>query len=183
MIELSVHFTSDEKDETSDISVKLFRPDTGNWTSDVPFEQPLDDAALADLWWYLEVFAGWPTGPDYERAVHLCREALDDYNEKCREPGADCLDRYEYWIEQGRDPGLWFEKEVDDETIAAGHPPRPAIPPSHWRLKQGHAIALTPEQIVAYQQRMRQSFLEQIGGLPERTPLNARVVGREPEQP
>ena len=37
----------------------------------------------------------------------------------------------------------------------------------------------TPEQIAGYQQRMRQFFLDQIGGLPERTPLNARVVGRE----
>jgi hypothetical protein len=49
VIELSVHFTSDEKDETSDISVRLFRPDTGNWTSDAVFEPPLDDAALAEV--------------------------------------------------------------------------------------------------------------------------------------
>ena len=32
MIELSIHFTSDEKDEASPINVRLFRPDTGNWT-------------------------------------------------------------------------------------------------------------------------------------------------------
>ncbi len=37
----------------------------------------------------------------------------------------------------------------------------------------------TAEQIADHQQRMRQFFLDQIGGLPERTPLNARVVGRE----
>jgi cephalosporin-C deacetylase-like acetyl esterase len=37
----------------------------------------------------------------------------------------------------------------------------------------------TPEEIAAYQRRMREFFLEQLGGLPKRTPLNAEVVGRE----
>ena len=37
----------------------------------------------------------------------------------------------------------------------------------------------SPEQIAAYQQRMRQFFIDQVGGLPQRTPLNARVVGGE----
>ncbi|MFO7906181.1 MAG: acetylxylan esterase, partial [Pirellulaceae bacterium] len=36
----------------------------------------------------------------------------------------------------------------------------------------------TPEEIEAYQERMRQFFIEQLGGFPDRTPLNARVVGR-----
>jgi len=36
----------------------------------------------------------------------------------------------------------------------------------------------TPEQLAAYQERMRAFFIAQLGGLPERTPLNARVVGR-----
>ena len=71
MIELSIHFTSDEKDETSPISVRFFRADTGNWTTDVPFESPLDDAALDDLEWYLEVFSTWPTRPDYKRAERI----------------------------------------------------------------------------------------------------------------
>jgi dienelactone hydrolase len=35
----------------------------------------------------------------------------------------------------------------------------------------------TPEEIAAYQKRMREFFLRQIGGLPERTPLNAKVTG------
>ncbi len=35
----------------------------------------------------------------------------------------------------------------------------------------------TPEQIAAYQRNMRARFLEKLGGFPERTPLNARVVG------
>lgn len=35
----------------------------------------------------------------------------------------------------------------------------------------------TPEQIKAYQQRLKDEFIKRIGGLPERTPLNAQVVG------
>ncbi len=38
--------------------------------------------------------------------------------------------------------------------------------------------ALTsPEQVLAHQSRLRARFLESLGGFPERTPLNARVVG------
>ena len=37
----------------------------------------------------------------------------------------------------------------------------------------------TPEQLAAYQRRVRQFFLDQLGELPERTPLAAQVVGRE----
>jgi tetratricopeptide (TPR) repeat protein len=71
LLELSIHFTSDEKDETSAIQVALFRRDEGNWTTPVSFEPPLDDTALADLGWYLEVFSTWPTGPDYEKAERI----------------------------------------------------------------------------------------------------------------
>src|SRR6266487_1163998 len=67
-LELSLRFTSDEKDENSPISVSLFRPDAGTMTPPALFEPPLDDAKLDDLRWYLEVFSTWPTGPDYERA-------------------------------------------------------------------------------------------------------------------
>jgi dienelactone hydrolase len=35
----------------------------------------------------------------------------------------------------------------------------------------------TPDQIAAYQARLRAKFLEAIGGLPERTPLNVKVTG------
>lgn len=34
----------------------------------------------------------------------------------------------------------------------------------------------TPEQIREYQQRLREFFIQQLGGLPEQTPLNARTV-------
>jgi len=37
----------------------------------------------------------------------------------------------------------------------------------------------TPEQLAAYQRQMRQFFIEQLGGLPERTPLNAQTVGKQ----
>jgi len=36
----------------------------------------------------------------------------------------------------------------------------------------------TPEQIAAYQERMCAFFLEKLGGFPERTPLNAQVIGK-----
>ncbi len=39
-----------------------------------------------------------------------------------------------------------------------------------------YELLATPEQIGAYQQRMHDFFVEQIGGFPERTPLNARIV-------
>ncbi len=35
----------------------------------------------------------------------------------------------------------------------------------------------TPEQIAKYQKRLREKFIEAIGGLPERTPLNPQVTG------
>jgi len=36
----------------------------------------------------------------------------------------------------------------------------------------------TPVDVAAYQKRMRQFFVDQIGGFPERTPLNAQVTGK-----
>lgn len=38
----------------------------------------------------------------------------------------------------------------------------------------------TPEQIQAYQTELRQLMIKQLGGFPERTPLNAQVLGRIP---
>ena len=37
----------------------------------------------------------------------------------------------------------------------------------------------TPEDVARYQQRLREFFVAKLGGFPERTPLNARVVGRQ----
>lgn len=37
----------------------------------------------------------------------------------------------------------------------------------------------TPEQLAAYQDRLRRQFIEHLGGFPDRTPLNAQVTGQE----
>jgi len=44
------------------------------------------------------------------------------------------------------------------------------------RLEQ-YELLKTPEHIHAWQKRQRDKFRELLGGFPERTPLNARVVG------
>jgi dienelactone hydrolase len=44
-----------------------------------------------------------------------------------------------------------------------------------WRLQ--YEQRKTPEQIAAYQKNLREQFIQAIGGLPERTPLNPRVTG------
>jgi hypothetical protein len=71
MIELSIRFTSDEKDPGSPIHASLFRPDSGTATDPAPFTPPLDDPELKEIRWYLETFSVWPTGPDYERARRI----------------------------------------------------------------------------------------------------------------
>jgi cephalosporin-C deacetylase-like acetyl esterase len=45
------------------------------------------------------------------------------------------------------------------------------------RRRQAYELVKTPEQANAWQEARREFFLRQIGGLPERTPLNAKVVG------
>lgn len=47
------------------------------------------------------------------------------------------------------------------------------------RRRAEYAKLKTPEQLAAYQERMRQFFLAQLGELPERTPLEAQTVARE----
>ncbi len=47
------------------------------------------------------------------------------------------------------------------------------------RRDREYEKAETPEQLADYQQRMRQFFVDKLGGFPERTPLNAKVVGAE----
>lgn len=74
--ELSVRFAADNDD--APLTVSLFRPDSGASTPPAPFTPPLDDAVLADIRWYLEVFSGWPTGPDYDRAERI-EAQLEDW--------------------------------------------------------------------------------------------------------
>lgn len=102
LLELSIRFTSDEKDENSPISVSLFRPDSGVSTLPVPFEPPLDDAELADLGWYLEVFSGWPTGPDYVRAEGI-KAQLEDWGRallKSATPGRESAQLWRQFADQ-----------------------------------------------------------------------------------
>jgi len=47
------------------------------------------------------------------------------------------------------------------------------------RRKAEYEKIKTVEQQTAYQQRMREFFVARLGGFPERTPLNAKTVGRE----
>ncbi len=46
------------------------------------------------------------------------------------------------------------------------------------RWAKNYAGLTMPEAVAVYQARLRAEFLEAIGGLPERTPLKARVTGR-----
>jgi hypothetical protein len=48
------------------------------------------------------------------------------------------------------------------------------------RRRAAYEELKSEEQIAAYQQRMRKVFTDQLGGFPERTPLNGRVVGKLP---
>jgi hypothetical protein len=45
------------------------------------------------------------------------------------------------------------------------------------RRQEAYEKLKTPEEIAAYQTRLREFMVEQLGGLPERTPLNAQIVG------
>lgn len=45
------------------------------------------------------------------------------------------------------------------------------------RRRERYEALKTPEQIAEYQQDLREFFIRQLGGFPERSPLNARTVG------
>lgn len=55
---------------------------------------------------------------------------------------------------------------------------RPLVHAALDRRLQAYEALKTPEQIQAYQQRLRAEFIESLGGFPERTPLRPRIVGR-----
>src|SRR5262249_59732046 len=66
-----------------------------------------------------------------------------------------------------------------------GGPPRKLLPrllkqqafEALDRRQTAYEALKTPEQVAAYQDRLRKEFLEHLGAFPERTPLNAQVVG------
>ena len=43
--------------------------------------------------------------------------------------------------------------------------------------REGYETIKTPEQVEAYQQGLRATFVEHLGGFPKRTPLNAKTIG------
>jgi tetratricopeptide (TPR) repeat protein len=96
MLELSLRFESNEKQEDSPITVSLFRPDTGNLTKPAQFQPPLDDAVLADLRWYLETFSVWPTGPDYIRAENI-EARLEDWGRSLLESATREREAAQLW--------------------------------------------------------------------------------------
>ncbi|MCB9430987.1 MAG: hypothetical protein H6668_03300 [Ardenticatenaceae bacterium] len=78
MIELSFRFTTSSNgdgnaDDNADapIHVSLFRPDSGTYTDPAEFIPPLDDAALAEIHWYLELYSDWPTVVERDRAQRV----------------------------------------------------------------------------------------------------------------
>ncbi len=119
LLELSIRFTSDEKDENSPISVSLFRPDSGVSTHLVSFEPPLDDAELADLGWYLEVFWVWPSGPDYVRAEGI-EARLEDWGRALLEsvtPGRESAQLWRQFADQETDGKLLTVDATDPRVL------------------------------------------------------------------
>ncbi len=81
-------------------------------------------------------------------------------------------------------PALADPLAIPPEQIANGQPA--TMMQAYWlrhvdeaieRWKADYEGRKTPDEIAAYQQRIRERFLESLGGLPERTPLNAQVTG------
>ncbi len=48
---------------------------------------------------------------------------------------------------------------------------------AYAQWKREYNARITPEQIAAYQKRLRATFVQRIGGFPDRTPLNACITG------
>jgi cephalosporin-C deacetylase-like acetyl esterase len=81
-------------------------------------------------------------------------------------------------------PALADPLDIPPDQIADGQPA--AMMRAYWlrhvddateRWKVDYEKRKTPEEIAAYQRRIRERFLESLGGLPERTPLNPQVTG------
>ncbi len=73
---------------------------------------------------------------------------------------------------------------VPPETIGGGTPSlmmhrylTGQVKQAIGRWKDDYEKRKTPEQIAAYEKRLHDKFIGAVGGLPERTPLNPKVVG------
>jgi hypothetical protein len=67
----------------------------------------------------------------------------------------------------GPAPAAWFYSSLQQQAYAALD-----------RRKEEYEKLKTPEEIAAYQLHRREFMLQQLGGMPERTALNAQTVGR-----
>jgi tetratricopeptide (TPR) repeat protein len=145
-IELSLRFTSDEKAENAPIAVSLIRSDSGVSTPPAPFAPPLDDAALDDLRWYLELFSTWPTGPDFKRAEAI-ENKLEDWGRALRDSviGGEAMRTWQQFVDAQADSKL--------VTIDATDPRVLRLP---WELlsdDSGHIFA----QGIGIRRRLQQS--------------------------
>jgi tetratricopeptide (TPR) repeat protein len=175
MIELSIHFTSDIEDETSPIQVRLFRPDAGTWTEPAPFEPPLDEGELRDLAWYLEVFSGWPTGPDYERARRI-EASFEDWGRALLEgatAGRESAQLWQQFCDTAADAGAGPEGKL--VTIDAIEPRVLRLP---WELladEAGHLFA----QGIGVRRRLKKVTSKSLPPFP--LPVRLLVVVSRPE--
>ena len=83
-------------------------------------------------------------------------------------------------------PKVLTEAVLPADLLGAGHTSRdmmrlwliPQVEQAEKQWRKTYEALKTPEQVKAYQQKLRAAFLDALGGLPaERTPLDARVTG------
>ena len=70
-MELILRFTRLDRDAPFDAPVPVTVHFAGSDSETVDFRNPLADADLTDLRWYIERYPLWPVGPDYDRAEAL----------------------------------------------------------------------------------------------------------------
>jgi tetratricopeptide (TPR) repeat protein len=170
MLELSLRFESNEKQEDSPITVTLFRPDTGNLTKPAEFQPPLDDAVLADLRWYLETFSVWPTGPDYIRANEI-EAKLEDWGRNLLESATREREAAQLWQQ-------FLDAEGDSKlvTIDATDPRILRLP---WELLADESGHLFPRGL-SVRRRLRKTTATPTK--PFNLPVRVLMVISRPEE-
>ena len=170
MLELSLRFESDEKQEDAPINVSLLRLDTGSSTKQTEFQPPLDDAVLADLRWYLETFSVWPTGPDYIRANGI-EAKLEDWGRSLLESATREREAAQLWQQ-------FFDAEGDSKfmTIDATDPRVLRLP---WELLADESGHLFPRG-VSVRRRLRKTTAT--ATKPFSLPVRVLMVIARPEE-
>lgn len=170
MLELSLRFESNEKQEDSPITVSLFRPDTGTYTSFAEFQPPLDDAVLVDLRWYLETFSIWPTGPDYVRAESI-ESKLENWGRSLLESATREREAVQLWHQ-------FLDTEGDSKlvTIDATDPRVLRLP---WELLADESGHLFPRG-VSVRRRLRKTTVQPTK--PFSLPVRVLMVISRPEE-